>query len=218
MVTLGMKNLKGCVRPQDKAAFHRADIDRCLVALNRILKPHFTIVDGTLAMEGMGPASGRIVNFGYLFAGRDVLATDTVAAAAMGFGPDEIRLHRLARAAKIGCGELDQIGIVGADLNAIRRRFERPYKEAARTFGDLKILAEGACSGCKISVFRVLKEIASTLKGRTLVLGRGESDDARAILIGQCTTKAAQGRRHLKGCPPTLEATKAFLAKCAQEP
>ena len=218
MVTLGLKNLKGCIRPKDKAAFHKSDIEKSLVALNRLLKAHLIIVDGTLGMEGMGPASGRRADFGYLFAGRDVLATDTVAASAIGFGPDEIRLHRLAREAEIGCGDLSKIQVVGADLGAIRRRFERPYEEAARAFGDLKIMAEGACSGCKISVFRVLKEIVSTLKGRTLVLGQGQSDDPRAVFIGQCTAKAAKGRRHLKGCPPTMEAARAFLAKCAQEP
>ena len=224
MVTLGLKNLKGCIRPKDKAAFHKSDIEKSLVALNRLLKPHLTIVDGTLGMEGMGPASGRRVDFGYVFAGRDVLATDTVAASAMGFGPDEIRLHRLAREAKIGCGDLSQIQVVGADLNSIRRRFERPYEDAARTFGDLKIVSEQACSGCKIAVYRALKETIAILRGkgrapmRTIVLGRCTSDDPRAVFIGQCAAKGAKDRPHLKACPPTFEAVKAFLTKIAQEP
>ena len=224
MVTLGMKNLKGCIRPKDKAAFHKADIDRSLVALNWLVRPHLTIIDGTMGMEGMGPASGRPANFGYLFAGRDVLATDTVAASAIGFGPDEIRLHRLAREAKIGCGDLSQIQVIGADLNAIRRRFERPYEEAARAFAELKILSEGACSGCKLSLFRALKETAAIIRGggrvpmRTILLGRCNSDDPWAVFVGQCTAKSAGDRRHLKGCPPTFESVKAFLMKCVQEP
>jgi uncharacterized protein (DUF362 family) len=224
MVTLGMKNLKGCVRPKDKAAFHTADVDRSLVALCRIVRPHLTIIDGTMGMEGMGPAVGRPAGFGHLFAGSDLLATDTVAAAAMGFGPDEIRLHRLAREAGIGCGDLERIEVAGVKLSAIRRRFERPYEEAARTFGDLKILAEGACSGCKLSFYRALKALAGarpgapSLGGRTLVLGRSESDDPGAIFFGQCAFKASRGRKHLKGCPPALDAVSAFLAKAMREP
>lgn len=222
MVTLGLKNLKGCIRPRDKAAFHKADIERSLVALNRIVKAHFTIIDGTIAMEGMGPATGRPVNFGFLFAGRDVLATDTVAAAAMGFGPNEIRLHRLAHEAQIGCGQLENITVVGEPLHAIRRRFERPYEQAARSFGHLKILSEHACSGCKIMVYRALSECIYILRNqrgiplRTILLGRGCSDDPEAIFIGQCASSSAGSRRHLNGCPPTLEAMKAFLLKCAQ--
>ncbi len=231
MVTLGLKNLKGCIRPQDKAAFHKGDITRSLTALNRILKADLTLIDGTLGMEGMGPATGRVVNFGHLFAGRDVLAVDTVAAAAMGFGPDELRLHRFAREAGIGCGDPALIRVAGENLAAIARRFERPYEEIVRAFGDMKIVAEHACSGCKLSVFRALKETIAVLKAggrvagttrrvpmRTIVLGRGGSDDPHGVFIGRCAAKAAGARRHLAGCPPALDAVKAFLVKCAQEP
>jgi uncharacterized protein (DUF362 family) len=44
-VTLGMKNLKGCLKWEDKALFHRLDLERAVIELNKIVRPAVTIID-----------------------------------------------------------------------------------------------------------------------------------------------------------------------------
>ncbi|MBM4038922.1 MAG: DUF362 domain-containing protein [Planctomycetes bacterium] len=121
LVTLGMKNLKGCIRPEDKRAFHNdVEINRALVALNPLVgvarqvarrsaaesprhgvadydAADLTIVDGTLGMEGLGPHAGRPANFGHIFAGRHTPSVDAVAASAMGVELEEARTLLYAR-------------------------------------------------------------------------------------------------------------------------
>ena len=189
LVTLGMKNLKGCVRNEDKRAFHNGlEINRALVALNRLIEPDLTIVDGTLGMEGIGPHAGRPANFGHVFASRHTPSVDAVAASAMGVEIEEARTLKYA----VEEGLLDPVGIrvVGQDVGPsqttddrgqttafppfchlpsvicplssqvarIRRRFERPYEAMMRELPGLRLQMTTACSACKLNVIRALRE------------------------------------------------------------
>jgi len=115
LVTLGMKNLKGCIRGVDKRAFHNdVEINRAVVELNQLVKADLTIVDGTLGMEGIGPHAGRPAHFGHIFASRDTPAADAVAAFAMGVEIEEARTLKYAVEEKL----LDPaaIRVVGQDV------------------------------------------------------------------------------------------------------
>ncbi len=46
-VTLAMKNLKGCLKWEDKPLFHRPDLSRAVVELNKIIRPTVNIIDAT---------------------------------------------------------------------------------------------------------------------------------------------------------------------------
>jgi len=214
LVTLGMKNLKGCIRNEDKAAFHNyLDIDRAIVELNKMVRPDLTIVDGTVGMEGHGPGAGTPVNFGYIFAGRNTAAVDAVAASAMGVEVEEARTLRFAEEA--GLFDKDAIEIRGADLGRIRRRFERPYEAIRRELPDLRLQSDGACSACKLNVIRALRDnlrAGIALPRRLIVIGNREPADADAVLIGKCTAANRNRHPYLAGCPPRVEQIKAFLA------
>ena len=220
LVTLGMKNFKGCIRNADKEAFHNAaDIHRAIVALNRLVRADFTLVDGTLGMEGIGPAAGRPVGFGHLFGGRDVAAVDLVAASAMGIELDDVCTLRYAR----DDGLLDPatVRVVGEDLDRIRRRFERPYEAMAREMPGLRLQSDGACSACKLNVIRALREnqqAGQPLPSRLLLIGNRPPAEPDALFIGRCARNVWSEGPFLPGCPPNLVAVKTFLARHAPPP
>ncbi|ABW29861.1 DUF362 domain-containing protein [Acaryochloris marina] len=81
-MTLGVKNLFGCVPGKMKAWWHMEagkDVDRfgeMLVETARTLSPHLTIVDGIIAHEGNGPSNGDPRPLGIIAASADVFALD----------------------------------------------------------------------------------------------------------------------------------------------
>jgi len=217
-VTLGMKNLKGCISSANKGAFHYEvpDINRAIVALNRLMTPDLTIVDGTVGMEGIGPGTGTVANFGHIFAGRHTPSVDVIAAAAMGFELDEVPVLKFAR--EQGMVSPDDIRVVGEELERIRRRFERAHEAMLRELPGLHLCAEGACSSCKLNVIRALRDnvrAGGAVPDCCIVMGKTACEDGEAIFLGKCAGEQAAGRPHLPGCPPRVEKAREFLAQFA---
>jgi len=220
LVTLGMKNLKGCIRAEDKAAFHRdADINRAIVALNRLIKPDLTIVDGTVGMEGIGPHAGPPAHFGHIFASREAPAVDLVAASAMGVELDEARTLKHAR--DEGLLNPDAIRVVGEDVASIRRRFERPYEAMMRELPGVRLAMDAACSACKLNVIRALRENRQAgipVPRQLVVMGNQAPGEADALRLGRCAGEACPEGRCLPGCPPSVEKAREFLAESISLP
>ncbi len=84
LLTLGVKNLFGCVPGPRKPLWHlkvgddRNAFAQILVDLYQILQPRLTILDGILAMEGNGPNSGHPIPLGLILASRDAFSLDQI--------------------------------------------------------------------------------------------------------------------------------------------
>jgi uncharacterized protein (DUF362 family) len=217
LVSLGMKNLKGCIRNRDKTAFHHElDIDRAIVALNRLIRPDLTIVDGTLGMEGIGPGGGTPAHFGHIFAGLHAPAVDAVAANAMGVEIREARSLRFA--VEEGLLQPGGIRVRGEEVSAIRRRFDRPDEAMARELPDLELQADGACSGCRLNVVTAVRDLVRSggaLPDPPIVIGKEPPSQERAILIGDCALAHRDGHEGLPGCAPRTDTIRAFLEQRA---
>ncbi len=105
LLTLGVKNLFGCVVGYKKPEWHiRAGVDRSffarlLVQIYRALNPAITIVDGILAMEGQGPGkSGTPRTLDVLVASRDAVEADRAICRMLGVDPDLLPTHQAAKA------------------------------------------------------------------------------------------------------------------------
>lgn len=104
LLTLGVKNLFGCVIGYKKPEWHlRAGVDRelfakLLVQIYQALKPAITIVDGIWALEGQGPGrSGTPRRLGVLVGSRDAVEVDRAICRMLGLDPDRLLTNSAAR-------------------------------------------------------------------------------------------------------------------------
>jgi len=82
-VSLGTKNLFGMITRKDKESLHPF-LDSILVDLVQFYRPHLTIIEGNMGLEGRGPVDGLPRQDNVFIAGNDIIATDLVASAYMG--------------------------------------------------------------------------------------------------------------------------------------
>ncbi len=103
LLTLGVKNIFGCIVGMRKPEWHfRAGIDRdrfaeLLVRIYLSVKPGITVLDGVLAMEGQGPGKGgKPKQLGVVLASDDAMALDRVVCRMLGIMEDELLTNRAA--------------------------------------------------------------------------------------------------------------------------
>jgi uncharacterized protein (DUF362 family) len=154
-VTHTMKNLVGLVPYRlyalnsgdtYRSGFHgkatelRKRLPSVVIDLNRARPVNLSIIDGILTAEaGEGPwiAAMTPIQPGVMFAGKDPVATDAVATAAMGFDPtsdypDEPFVHamnhlNMANAEGMGTNRLEQIKVIGPAIEDIKVQFKTSY-------------------------------------------------------------------------------------------
>jgi uncharacterized protein (DUF362 family)/Pyruvate/2-oxoacid:ferredoxin oxidoreductase delta subunit len=165
LLTLGVKNLFGCVVAQRKAEWHymagmdREDFASLLLDVCRAVSPVLTVLDGVWGMEGRGPSNGRPVHLGLVAAAADPLALDLAVCDLLGVARQRLPLFRAAvarglvrepqvvgdgpadfRPASFELPELDSLGVMPGPLNWLARRYlvSRPTtdSEACRSCGE----------------------------------------------------------------------------------
>ncbi len=138
-MTCAMKNLfgvvPGAVYGWPKNVLHFHGIDNAILDLTATLRPHVTVVDAIVAMEGDGPIMGVPRASGFVVMGRDPVAVDATCARAIGIEPD--RLRYLARAAGVlGNASEDRIRHVGEPASRFRYAFAMsPSMQGLRSSG-----------------------------------------------------------------------------------
>jgi len=125
-VTLSMKNLFG-VMPGTyygwpKNVFHWEGIDNCIFDINATVRPHFTVVDGIVGMEGDGPIMGTPHHAGVLVMGRNLTAVDATSARIMGIDPAKVG-HLALASGKLGPIRESSILQCGEKIEAVRSNF-----------------------------------------------------------------------------------------------
>ena len=210
LITITLKNLKGCLRPVDKKRFHELDLHAALAVMNTIIAPLVTVnvLDGTIGYEGMGPGNADPFPWGLLAASTDPVALDATACRLMGIDPLQVRV--VQECVRLGVGVADEaaIDIVGERLEDHRRRFVLPHEALAQAFPGLRILSDRACSVCMESLFKGLemaRERWAGGEGLTLLIGAGPTSEAD-VLIGRCACAGETGGRAVPGCPPDPQA------------
>ena len=105
LLTLGVKNLFGCIIGYRKPEWHlRSGVDRdmfakLLVQISRAVNPALTIIDGILGLEGQGPGkSGTPIEIGALFASRSAAAADLAVCKMLGIDPNRLPTHAALKA------------------------------------------------------------------------------------------------------------------------
>lgn len=95
-----------------------------LIIMQKELHPNiFAIMDGTVCGDGKGPRTMYPVIKNYILASSDSIAIDAVSAKMMGFNPLEIPYIRMAQERNLGCGNINNIEIIGEDISNINFNF-----------------------------------------------------------------------------------------------
>lgn len=115
-ITCAFKNIFGCIGSPRKVVYH-PQLNEAIVAINKILHPHLTIVDGLVAL-------GRFpVKLGLIMAGVDPFSVDWIASQIMGYTPSNIRYLKIAM--KEGIGSPKGISVQGESLETFKNMFPK---------------------------------------------------------------------------------------------
>ncbi|MBE9235344.1 DUF362 domain-containing protein [Anabaena aphanizomenioides LEGE 00250] len=113
-VTLGVKNLFGCVPGKMKAWWHfeagkdTTRFGEMLVETARAINPNLTILDGIVGHEGNGPSGGEPRDLGVLAASDNVFALDRAMLEILKVDP--LQVPTIAASQRLGiCPELSEI-------------------------------------------------------------------------------------------------------------
>lgn len=118
-VSLGLKNLFGCISDYDRLKMHRY-INELLPDIASVLRPDISLMDAIVAMEGDGPWGGIPKRMDLVLCSNNVVALDYVASQIMGFDPERIR-HVINAIKKL---PIEPIHIYGCPLDEVRSRFK----------------------------------------------------------------------------------------------
>jgi uncharacterized protein (DUF362 family)/Pyruvate/2-oxoacid:ferredoxin oxidoreductase delta subunit len=122
--TGAMKNIFGLVPAFNKAIQHmnytdKYKLGKFLVDLEEVIKPHFHIMDGIIAMEGPGPGNGFPKKVNVLLASVNPLALDIIASRIVGYDPLEIPTNKIALERGRLLKNIDEIIVKGTDPETI---------------------------------------------------------------------------------------------------
>lgn len=168
ILTAAIKNTFGTVVGLYKAECHskapkEKEFAKIIAKIHSLVKPHLTILDGIIAMEGDGPATGDLRNMCVIMASRDAVAIDSSLAKIIGLGPQDILVTK--EAYEMGLGEADpsRIETVGDDIDSFAvsdfkfpktRIMQRLPKQIAHSVGDLirfkPVIDSRICTRCNL--------------------------------------------------------------------
>lgn len=150
ILTGAIKNLFGLVCGTYKTELHKQYFSEeafanILVDIYQEAMPALTVVDGIVAMEGDGPATGgKLRNLGLIIAGGDGVALDSVLSLIMGLNPYDIKSTKEAAKRGLGVTDINSIQILGEKLEdvivgdfklpttSLKRKIPRPIIEIAK--------------------------------------------------------------------------------------
>jgi uncharacterized protein (DUF362 family) len=223
-VSLGFKNLKGCLTRDSRRRFHISKrLDALICLLNEAIKSDLTIIDGIYMLE-KGPETlvGVARRKDLIIASPDAFECDVIGATILGIDPAEVD-HLKQFAQRHGRSfDIGAIQIKGEDIQSLKEQLEwrfEPDKELLVPAGITGLSApypgQALCSACggtlALALLLFTKDNAGTdFGGVELYYGLGlnpERDTRKIFVYGDCvvrSNKRLQNAIKVEGCPPTL--------------
>ncbi len=128
-----LKNLIGCLVGQSSKKKVHEDLPLNILKLNEQVKPHLHIVDGLIAMEGLGPTRGVPVPLHLIMAGQDPFFLDYLCCRLAGFDFKDVRPLVLAHRLGLLTPETRK-AVEALDLTPWCRRFAPPRANPLASF------------------------------------------------------------------------------------
>lgn len=219
-VTLSIKNMKGCMYKREKTKLHRINkplpenaigraLDYGLSDLSTVCYADYSVVDGSICMEGFGPSGGDQVQMDMVLASSEPVAADLVTIKLMGIPLEDVgHLNIISKAKGVS---YDTITVEPADYEKYARKFKTPAEAKLGLSCDKLIMKdESACSACHAALVQFLRYHTHEFEDgelHTIFAGKDvKEEDILAVenpcLVGNCTAKYRELAPFSKGCPP----------------
>lgn len=117
-----LKSLIGCLLGQENKKKTHLNLAANILRINQVVKPHLHIVDGLIAMEGLGPTRGTPIRLDTLIIGTDPYLIDLSCAHLAGFDYRRVTTLKLA----------EQNGALTSEHHEFAKRFN--FQQESRKF------------------------------------------------------------------------------------
>jgi uncharacterized protein (DUF362 family) len=220
-VSLGMKNLNGCLSMKSKEKFHMLGLNEMIALLNTKIQPDLTVIDGIYAMEQGPTALGRAYRTDLIITSKDVLSCDVVGARILGVDPASVDYMR--RFAEIRERPLDSaaIEVLGEKLEDVQRplQWKIDYGEVFKQAGiggvTMQWPGDAFCTNCVVCADFLVASFCNDNAGAKIepveyCFGGGlkaKPDSGKIILFGDCAIRnnnSIAAAVRVKGCPPKI--------------
>jgi len=228
-VTLAIKNMKGSLWRRSKVDLHMlGEVDGCkdkplniaIADMASVLRPHLSIIDGTIGMEGLGPGAGESKELGVVVVGVDAFAADSVACELMGVSASDVPHLRIGGERGYGVIDIERMKVSPENWRDVRSPFALPPENLSIKFKGFKILDEQSCSACQSTLLLFLKRYGKKIREKNpngkeiiIAIGKGhKSLPSETLCIGNCTSMHKNICQYVPGCPPVAsEILKEYL-------
>ena len=120
-----LKNLMGCLVGQENKKKTHMSLARNILHINTHIKPDLHIVDGIIAMEGLGPTRGTPINTGLVITGTDPFLIDLICAKIAMFDYKKVTTLRASEELGFLTGEYHSFADA-IDLKQYQKKFSPP--------------------------------------------------------------------------------------------
>ncbi len=233
-VTLGIKNLKGCLYRHEKVRYHQLEyngkeypektLDSAISDLATILLPDLTIIDGYIGMEGLGPSGGHPIKSDFAVASRNPLGADVFGCVLMGQRPDAIpHLKIISERLKLPIHPSDY-QVIQDDFERFIYPYQKPPKEITLEYKNVKVHDNESCSACLSTLMLFLRRFNEDMSQYLLddgffhiAIGKNcDNAPKGTVFIGNCTRNNKEKGIFVSGCPPVP--TRIYKAITGNEP
>ena len=240
-ISLGFKNLKGCLSPDSKKKFHTSKrLDILISLLNEAIRSDLVIVDGIYMLEkGPETLTGTAYRKDLIIASPDVFESDVVGATVLGVDPAQIDYLKDFARRHGRSFDISAIEIEGEDIGSLKEQLEWRFEPDKELLTPAKVTGLSAphpgqtlCSACGATLALALSLFGKDnpgidFGGAAFYYGlelRAEGEDSegtrpsptKVFLYGDCAIKGnkdLQNFAKIEGCPPTLTKTLFALMK-----
>lgn len=124
--TGAVKNMFGVIPGFNKSKYHilfptPKEFAKALLEIFKIVKPHFTIMDAIMGMEGHGPQGGKPKFIGAVIGGYDCISIDTYCSSLIGYKYSDVYTNIYGDEYNLGNGILENINILGDVIKPFKK-------------------------------------------------------------------------------------------------
>jgi uncharacterized protein (DUF362 family) len=230
-VSLGLKNLKGCLHTRSKMFCHHTELplDGFVSRLAPAIQPALTVIDGIYALEKGPVVNGRAYRNNLIIASTDPFAADAVGAKVLGFEPSEI--DHIREYGQMQGLSFDDVDVIGEKIEDVALPLSwdwtwLPDGSGPEAFGRLGMAGvyfpkydNTICSGCSYLNNYLLVSLIGAyaqqpFSGMEFLGGkncRSQGGYNKSFLFGKCAVELNKDNPliteavPLPGCPPAKE-------------